>query len=132
MDPIRRLVVLLLAGFAYPARLVVLLLAGFAYPARAACPTNQRLVYEPTSGKSGFRMELVINTTDGIGRALVYRPFSQAPDDYKLITEQTSDSSARYVIIGQAGILRLETTTDGQAVLEANRDMPSRWRLAPC
>jgi hypothetical protein len=73
------------------------------------------MVYEPSSGKSGFRMELVTGTTDGIGRALVYRPFSQAPDDYKLITE-----------------LRLETRADGQAVLEANREMPSRWRLAPC
>jgi len=35
-------------------------------------------------------------------------------------------------LIGQAGILRLETLADGQAVLEANREMPSRWRLAPC
>jgi hypothetical protein len=113
-------------------RFLVLLLAGFAYPARAECPLDRRMVYEPTSGKTGFRMELVTGTTDGIGRALVYRPFSQAPDDYKLITEQTSAASARYVLIGQAGILRLETRADGQAVLEANREMPSRWRLAPC
>jgi hypothetical protein len=85
-------------------RFLVLLLAGFAYPARAECPLDRRMVYEPTSGKTGFRMELVTGTTDGIGRALVYRPFSQAPDDYKLITEQTSAASARYVLIGQAGI----------------------------
>jgi hypothetical protein len=85
----------------YLRRSLVLLLAGFAYPARAECPPDRRTVYEPTSGKSGFRMELVTGTTDGIGRALVYRPFSQAPDDYKLITEQTSAASA-LCLIGQA------------------------------
>jgi hypothetical protein len=113
-------------------RFLILLLAGFAYPARAECPPDRRMVYEPTSGKSGFRMELMAGTADGIGRALVYRPFNQAADDYRLVTEQTSASSARYVLIGPAGILRLETSADGQAVLEANREMPSRWRLAPC
>jgi hypothetical protein len=68
-------------------RFLVLMLAGFPYPLRAECPPDRRIVYEPASGKYGFRMELVTGAQDSIGRALVYRPFSQAPDDYKLITE---------------------------------------------
>jgi hypothetical protein len=101
-------------------------------PAQAECPPNQPIVYEPASGKLGFRIEIFPEAPDGSGRALIYRPFSTGPDPYRLISEQTAASGGRYMLIGQAGILRFETTADGHASVEANRDIPSQWQLRPC
>jgi hypothetical protein len=100
-------------------------------PALAECRHEHR-IYEPASGKFGFRLEIVADAPDGSGWAEVYRPFSDAPDKYKLIFDRSSDSGGRYVLFGPAGILRLELSTDGQAILDANRRIPSRWRLSSC
>jgi hypothetical protein len=98
-------------------------------PAQADC-ADQRLVFQPSSGKLGFRVEIVPAEAGGAeGQALVYRPFHKTPDAYQVVTEQPSGSGARLVLIGPAGTLRFDVSADGTAVIEANREMPSRWRL---
>jgi hypothetical protein len=109
-----------------------LLLAGavtIVSPAKADCG-DDRQVFKPASGKMGFRLEIVTETDSKVGQALVYRPFSSAPDTYQLIVEQTSPSGSRYRIIGRAGNLRLEVSADGKATVESNREIPALWRLA--
>jgi hypothetical protein len=104
---------------------------GIASAAAAECRNDAR-TYEPVSGKFGFRIEIVSDAPDGSGWAQVYRPFNQAPEKYKLVFDHASNSSTRYLLFGPAGVLRLELGTDGQATLDANREIPSRWRLSAC
>jgi len=99
-----------------------------ASPALADC-TDQRLVFQPSNGKRGFRVEIVPTESGSERQALVYRPFHATPDTYDVV-EQPSGSGARLVLIGRGGTLRFDLGTDGTAVVDANRDIPSRWRLA--
>ena len=96
-----------------------------ATPAFARC-TDQRLVFQPTSGKLGFRVEIL--SVDAGARALVHRPFRDTPDSYQIVSEQADDTGSRYVLVGPAGTLRFDVDRSGTAVVEANRDIPSRWR----
>ena len=61
-------------------------------------------------------------------RALVHRPFRDTPDSYQIVSEQADDTGSRYVLVGPAGTLRFDVDRSGTAVVEANRDIPSRWR----
>jgi len=97
-----------------------------ATPALADCP-DQRMVFQPTSGKLGFRMEIV--QAEAGAKALVHRPFRSTPDTYEIVSEQTADAGSRYTLVGPAGSLQLDIDADGTAVVEANREIPSRWRL---
>jgi hypothetical protein len=111
---------------------LILLLAGavtMVSPAKADCG-DERQVFKPASGKMGFRLELVTEADSTVGQALVFRPFSNTPDNYQLIVEQKTASGARYRIIGRAGSLRLEVGADGKATLESNKEIPALWRLA--
>jgi hypothetical protein len=96
-------------------------------PATAKCS-----VYEPISGKIGFRLEIVAEAPDGSGRVLVYRPFEQTPDAYRLVFQQETSTGKRYALLGPAGVLWLEISSDGRVVLQANREMPSQWRPRNC
>lgn len=110
-------------------RVLSLLLLGslaIVTPARADCG-DQRLVLKPESGKLGFRVEIVKTESGSEGQALIYRPFSKAPDTYRLVVDPLSDS--RYILIGPAGTLKFEVG-NGTATVESNRDFPSRWRVA--
>jgi hypothetical protein len=105
---------------------LIVVSAILATPALADCP-DQRMVFQPTSGKLGFRMEIL--QADAGAKALVHRPFRSTPDTYQIVSEQTADAGTRYVLIGPAGTLQLDVDADGIAVVEANREIPSRWRL---
>jgi len=96
-----------------------------ATPAFAQC-TDQRLVFQPTSGKLGFRMEIL--SAEAGAKALVHRPFRGTPDSYQIVSEQAHDAGSRYVLVGPGGTLRFDVDRSGAAVVEANHDMPSRWR----
>jgi hypothetical protein len=98
-------------------------------PAKADCG-DERRVFKPASGKMGFRLEIVTMGDSTVGQALVYRPFSKSPDNYRLIVEDTSPAGSRYRLIGPAGMLRLDVTADGKATVDSNRDFPSVWKLA--
>jgi len=108
--------------------LLILGSVAIASPALADC-TDQRLVFQPSNGKRGFRVEIVPAESGSERRALVYRPFHATPDTYEVV-EQPAGSGARLVLIGPAGALRFDLGADGTAVADANRDIPSRWRLA--
>jgi hypothetical protein len=110
-------------------RLLILASAAIATPALADCQ-DQRLVFQPSSGKLGFRVEIAPANADGERKALVYRPFRSVPDTYRIVTEQPSGSGSRYVLSGPAGTLRFDVSDNGTAEVEANREIPSRWRLA--
>jgi len=96
-----------------------------ATPAFAQC-TDQRLVFQPTSGKLGFRMEIL--SAEAGAKALVHRPFRGTPDSYQIVSEQADDTGSRYVLVGPGGTLRFDVDRSGAAVVEANHDIPSRWR----
>jgi len=98
-------------------------------PAKSNC-VDERRVFKPTSGKMGFRMEILTAADSNIGQALVYRPFINTPDTYQLIVEQKSPSGSRFRLIGPAGSLRLDVSADGKAVVESNREIPALWTLA--
>jgi hypothetical protein len=100
-----------------------------ASPAFADCP-DQRMVLKPESGKLGYRVEIVPGESGSSGHALVYRPFVAKPDTYDLIVDPRSSSGSRYILSGPAGALKLEMDSNGTAVLDANREIPSRWRLS--
>ena len=97
-----------------------------ATPVLADCP-DQRMVFQPASGKLGFRMEIV--RAEAGAKALVHRPFRSTPDTYEIVSEQTIDAGPRYTLVGPAGSLRFNVDADGTAVVQANREIPSRWRL---
>jgi hypothetical protein len=98
-----------------------------ATPALADCP-DQKLVFQPASGKLGFRMEIM--PAELGAKALVHRPFRSTPDTYEIVAERSSETGSRYVLVGPAGTLRFDVDANGTAVVEANREIPSRWRLA--
>lgn len=106
---------------------LILASAMFATPAFAQC-TDQRLVFQPESGKLGFRVEIL--PMEAGAKALVHRPFRSTPDTYQIVAERPSDAGSRYVLVGPAGTLRFDVDASGTAVVEANREIPSRWRLA--
>jgi len=106
---------------------LILASVAFTSPAFAQC-ADQRLVFQPESGKLGFRVEIL--STQAGARALVHRPFRSTPNTYQIVAEQPSDAGSRYVMVGPAGTLRFDVDASGAAVVEANRDIPSRWRLA--
>jgi len=104
---------------------LILVSTVLATPAFAQC-TDQRLVFQPTSGKLGFRMEIL--SEEAGTRALVHRPFRDTPDSYQIVSEQTGDAGSRYVLVGPGGTFHVDIDPSGTAVVEANRDIPSRWR----
>ena len=105
---------------------LILASAVSATPALAEC-TDQRLVFQPTSGKLGFRVEIL--PAEAGAKALVHRPFRSTPDTYQVVSEQAAAAGSRYVLVGPAGTLRFDVDPNGTAVIEANREIPSRWRL---
>ena len=88
------------------------------------------MVFQPSSGKLGYRVEIVPTEVDGERQAHVYRPFRSTPDIYRIVTEQQSGSGSRLTLVGPAGTLRFDLNENGTAEIEANREIPSRWRLA--
>jgi hypothetical protein len=99
-------------------------------PAQADC-IDQRLVFQPSSGKLGFRVEIVPTESGGEGQqAHIYRPFHSTPETYQIVTEQPSGAGSRYLLVGPAGTLRFDVSANGTAVVESNREIPSRWQLA--
>jgi hypothetical protein len=100
-----------------------------ASPALADC-SDQRMVLKPDTGKLGFRVELVPGESGSGGQALIYRPFHATPDTYNLTVDPLSPTGSRYILSGPAGALKLEVGADGTAVIDSNREFPSRWRLA--
>jgi hypothetical protein len=84
-----------------------------------------------SSGKLGFRVEIVPTESGGEGQqAHVYRPFRSTPDTYQIVNEQPSGAGSRYLLVGPAGTLRFDVSANGTAVVESNREIPSRWQLA--
>jgi len=110
-------------------RVLTLLILGSVVTATSAladCP-DQRMVLKPESGKLGYRVEIVPGEAGSKGQALVYRPFAARPDTYDLIVDP---SGSHYTLYGPAGALKLDVDSNGSAVLDSNREIPSSWRLA--
>jgi hypothetical protein len=104
-------------------------LAVTASPALADCP-DQRMVLKPETGKLGYRVEIVPGESGSRGQALVYRPLAATPDTYDLTVDPRSPNGSRYILSGPAGALKLDVGSNGIAVLDSNREIPSRWRLS--
>jgi len=108
----------------------ILLMLGVAsiMSAKADCGDGPQ-VLKPVNGKLGYRMEIV-TTADGTAlKALVYRPFTNSPDVYEIVVERRNSAETHYRLSGRAGSLRLDVKTEGTATLEANREIPSLWKL---
>lgn len=116
-------------AFKHVLRLLMLASVAAGTPALADCK-DQRLVFQPSSGKLGYRVEIVPTDVAGERQARVYRPFRSSPDTYRVVAEQPSGSGSRFTLIGPAGTLRFDLNENGTAEIEANREIPSRWRLA--
>src|SRR5262249_51579301 len=84
-----------------------------ATPAFAQC-TDQRLVFQPESGKLGFRVEIL--PAEAGARVLVHRPLRATPDSYQIVSEQAGDTGSRYVLVGPAGTLHFDVDQSGTAV----------------
>jgi hypothetical protein len=81
-------------------------------------PGNPTIVTQNTPAASGLA-----------ATALVHRPFRSTPDTYEIVSEQTPDAGSRYTLVGPAATLQFDVNADGTDVAEANREIPSRWRL---
>lgn len=108
----------------------ILLILGAAtvMSAKADCGDGLR-VFKPVNGKLGFRMEIVTQADGSAVKALLYRPFTSAPDVYEIALERRTATGARYRLTGRAGSLQLDVKAEGGATLEANRALPSLWKL---
>jgi len=108
----------------------ILLMLGAAtiMSAKAECGDGVQ-VFKPVNGKLGFRMEIVTQADGAAVKALVYRPFTSAPDVYEVAVEHRTAAAARYRLTGRAGSLQLDVKPEGSATLEANRELPSLWKL---
>lgn len=115
----------------YLVPLSVAALIATAAPAAAQCP-GQVTVFEPQSGKHGFRMEVWAPAEGERGHALVYRPFHSTPERVVVVFLESADGANRYLLVGSRGPQYIEIRTDGSATMDASREYPSRWQALPC